>query len=95
MQNLVTADWLKQHLHNDNVVVVDIRGSVSSDDLGGGRQKATYAGSPEAYAEGHIPGAVFIDWTKDIVDPNAEVKAQIAEPEAFASAMEERGIGDG
>lgn len=92
--DLVTVDWLQQHLHDDNLVVVDIRGSVTAEDLGGGRQSATYAGHPEAYAAGHIPGAVFVDWTKDIVDPDGEVKAQIASPEAFAREMESRGIGD-
>lgn len=92
--DLVTVEWLQQHLNDENVVVVDIRGSVTSEDLGGGRQRATYAGHPDAYAEGHIPGAVFIDWTKDIVDPDGEVKAQISSPESFKEAMESRGIGD-
>src|SRR4029078_9381546 len=46
------------------------------------------------YDEGHIPGAVYVDWTADIVDPDNPVKAQIAPPERFAAAMEERGIGD-
>lgn len=94
MANLVSVDWLQRHLHDEDVVVVDIRGSVSAEDLGGGRQRATYAGHPEAYAEGHIPGAVFIDWTTDIVDPEADVSAQIATPEAFAREMEVRGIGN-
>lgn len=92
--DLVTVEWLQQNLDDDNLVVVDIRGSVTSEDLGGGRQSATYAGHPEAYAAGHIPGSVFVDWTKDIVDPDGEVKAQIASPEVFARAMEARGIGD-
>lgn len=94
MANLVTVEWLKQHLQDDDVVVVDIRGSVTSEDLGGGRQRAAYAGHPEAYAAGHIWGAVFIDWTQDIVDPDGEVAAQIASPDAFAHEMEARGIGD-
>lgn len=94
MNQLVDVTWLQQHLNDSNVRVIDIRGSVSSEDLGGGRQRATYAGDPEAYAAGHIPGAMFVDWTKDIVDPDAEVKAQIARPEAFAAAMEARGVGD-
>lgn len=94
MSDLVTVDWLQDHLDNKNIVVVDIRGSVTSEDLGGGRQRASYAGHPEAYAAGHIPGSVFIDWTKDIVDPDGEVKAQIASPGAFAEAMEARGIGN-
>lgn len=94
MANLVSVEWLKQHLHDDDVVVVDIRGSVTTEDLGGGRQAATYAGHPEAYAEGHIPGAVFIDWTKDIVDPDGEISEQICSPEVFAGEMTARGIGN-
>lgn len=94
MELLVTAQWLKSHLDDDNLVVVDIRGSVVSENLGGGRQKSTYAGHPHVYAAGHIPGSVFVDWTKDIVDSNAAVKAQIASPDVFATAMETRGIGD-
>ena len=94
MSDLVTVGWLQQHLGDENIVVVDIRGSVTSEELGGGRQRASYAGHPEAYAAGHIPGSVFIDWTKDIVDPDGEVKAQIASPESFSHAMESRSIGD-
>lgn len=94
MQQLVTVEWLKEHLCDDDIVVMDIRGSVTSEDLGGGRQKATYVGHPEEYAAGHIPGSVFVDWTKDIVDPHADVKAQIAQPADFAAAMEARGVGD-
>lgn len=93
MDQLVTAEWLRQHLQDDHLIVVDIRGSVTSEDLGGGRQRAMYAGHPEEYAAGHIPGSVFINWTTDIVDPQGDVKAQIASPEAFARAMEQRGIG--
>lgn len=94
MANLVSVDWLKMHLDDDNLIVVDIRGSVTKEDLGGGREHATYTGHAEAYAEGHIPGSVFIDWTKDIVDPDAQVKAQISSPESFAQVMESLGIGD-
>ena len=94
MANLVTVSWLKQHLNDDDIVVVDIRGSVTTEDLGGGRQRATYSGDPDAYTASHIPGAVFIDWTVDIVDLEGEVKAQIASPESFARVMESRGVGD-
>lgn len=92
--SLVTTKWLAEHLEDPQVRVVDIRGSVTTEDLGGGRQRATYAGAPERYAVGHIPGSVFIDWTTDIVDPDAEVKAQIAPPDRFAAVMERIGVGD-
>lgn len=92
--DLVDVDWLAERFDKPGIRVVDIRGAVKTEELGGGRQRATYAGAPEEYLEGHIPGAVFIDWTRDIVDPDAEVKAQIALPERFKETMELRGIGD-
>ena len=63
-EQLVSVDWLADHLDHPGVRVVDIRGYVRTTDLGGGRQEATYAGAPEEYAAGHIPGAVFVDWTQ-------------------------------
>lgn len=93
--DLVNVEWLSTHLDDPGLRVVDIRGYVQTEDLGGGRQKSTYRGAPEEYAEGHIPGAVFVDWTRDIIDPDATVKAQVAPPDRFRAAMEERGIGDG
>lgn len=92
--SLVSAEWLADRLEDERIRVVDIRGSVTTEDLGGGRQRASYAGAPERYAAGHIPGAGFVDWTTDIVDPEAPVKAQIAPPERFAAAMERIGVGD-
>ncbi|MGC4106489.1 MAG: sulfurtransferase [Thermomicrobiales bacterium] len=92
--DLVSVAWLAEHLADPQVRVVDIRGAVSATDLGGGRQAATYAGSPEAFAAGHIPGAVFVNWTTDIVDPDGDVKAQIAPPARFKAAMEAIGVGD-
>lgn len=32
---------------------------------------------PEVYAEGHIPGAVYIHWQNDLVNPDDPVKGQI------------------
>ncbi len=93
-EQLVSVDWLADHLDHPGVRVVDIRGYVRTTDLGGGRQRAEYAGAPEEYAAGHIPGAVFVDWTSDITDPDNLVKAQLAGPERFTGAMESRGIGD-
>jgi thiosulfate/3-mercaptopyruvate sulfurtransferase len=91
---LVTTDWLQEHLGDPGVRVVDIRGYVATRPVEPGVESATYRGAPEEYAAGHIPGAVFVAWTKDIVDLGDPVPAQIAGPEAFARAMGERGIGD-
>ena len=91
---LVSADWLQDHLGDPKIRIVDIRGYVATRPVAPGVEEATYRGAPEEYAAGHVPGSVFVDWTKDIVDPDDPVPAQIAGPERFARAMGERGVGD-
>ncbi len=92
--SLVGTDWLKEHLNDPDLRVVDIRGYVKKTDLGNGRQRAEYLAARDEYDEGHIPGAVYIDWTRDITDPEDAVPAQIAPPDRFASVMGSLGIGD-
>jgi len=91
---LVTADWLAEHLHDLDIRVLDIRGSVTTRTTEPGVEVATYRGAPEEYAAGHIPGALFVDWTIDIVDLDDTVTAQLARADDFARAMSERGVGD-
>jgi thiosulfate/3-mercaptopyruvate sulfurtransferase len=78
---LVTTAWLADHLDDSNVAVVDMRWRED----GSGRAR---------YDRGHIPGAVFVDWASDIVDPDAPVAFALAPPDRFARVMQERGIGD-
>jgi thiosulfate/3-mercaptopyruvate sulfurtransferase len=46
------------------------------------------------YGQGHIPGAVYLDWSKDIVDPDHHLAFMLAPSGRFAAAMEDRGIGN-
>jgi thiosulfate/3-mercaptopyruvate sulfurtransferase len=91
---LVTTDWLADHLEDENFRVVDIRGYVKKTDLGRGRQRADYLPAREEYDEAHVPGAVYVDWTRDITDPDDSVPAQVAPPERFAALIGSLGIGD-
>jgi len=75
---LVTTDWLADHLEDENFRVVDIRGYVKKTDLGRGRQRADYLPAREEYDGAHVPGAVYVDWTRDITDPDDPVPAQVA-----------------
>jgi thiosulfate/3-mercaptopyruvate sulfurtransferase len=47
--------------------------------------------APEAYRQGHIPGAVHLEW-KALKDPDNEV--YVIPPEPFAALMSRLGIGD-
>lgn len=78
---LVTPSWLSARLSDPNVVVVDQRW----DGDGRGRMR---------YEEGHVPGAVFLDWTADIVDSEHRYAFMLAPPDRLASALGRCGIGD-
>ena len=88
----VTCEWLNQNLSNPGIRVVDMRGYVVAKRVDPGLEEATYKGAHEEYLHGHIPGAVYADWTQDIIDKTDSVSVQIAPPEVFAQAMAERGI---
>lgn len=48
---LVTTTWLKQHLKNPDVFVLDVRSAIDG-------------GGADAFAKGHIPGAFHSDYDK-------------------------------
>ena len=48
---LVSVEWLNGHLHDKNLVVLDIRSAIDG-------------GGAKAYAEAHIPGSVYSDYDK-------------------------------
>ena len=78
---LVGTEWLASNLGRHGLVVVDLRWRED----GSGRTR---------YEAGHVPGAVYLDWSVDIVDPDHEVAFMLAPPDAFAAAMERIGVGD-
>jgi thiosulfate/3-mercaptopyruvate sulfurtransferase len=88
----VSTDWLATHLADAQGPaprVVDIRGKVLPPGT-----KPRYLAKRADYDAAHIPGAVFVDWTRDIVDPDDPVPMQVALPAAFATKMAEIGVGD-
>jgi thiosulfate/3-mercaptopyruvate sulfurtransferase len=92
--SLVQTEWLAEHLDDPDLRVVDIRGYVKKRDLGNGRQEAEYLAARDEYDEAHVPGAVYVDWTRDITDPGDPVPVQVAPPDRFAALMGSLGIGD-
>ncbi len=90
---LVETSWLSEHLNDPHLRIVDMRGYVRNV-VKDGVPDALYVGARDEYMQGHIPGALYIDWSSDIVDPNGAVEAQIAPAERFAEVMGHLGIGD-
>jgi thiosulfate/3-mercaptopyruvate sulfurtransferase len=79
---LVEPAWLAAHLADSDVRVVDARG------LGDGTGR-------ELYRQGHLPGAVHLDWQRDLSWTDGRgVGYLLLPPEPFATVMEAAGIGD-
>lgn len=84
---LVTTAWLAEHLEDSKVRIIDIRGHV----LPASAPTPHYYAHHDAYVQAHLPGAMFIDWTRDIVQPESRSQ-DIADPAAFAALMGRLGI---
>jgi thiosulfate/3-mercaptopyruvate sulfurtransferase len=55
---VVSSDWLQDHLHDPQVVVVDCRFALMQPALG-----------QQQYQAGHIPGAFYLDLNQDLSSP--------------------------
>lgn len=47
---------------------------------------------PEVYAEGHIPGAVYVNWQTDLTNPDDPVKGQILTAQQLEALLGRLGI---
>ena len=86
---LVTTAWLEEHLNDPDLRIVELRGAV----LPPTAPPPHYYTDREGYESGHIPGAVFVDWQIDIVEPGSPSN-DVASPERFAALMSALGIGN-
>lgn len=68
---LVTADWVEDHLNDENVVLIEVDEDV------------------EAYDKGHIPGAIKLDWKKDLQDG---VRHDFISKERLEQLLSEKGV---
>lgn len=91
---LAEPDWLAEHLDDPSIRIVDMRGVVRTTTAANGEQQAVYEGLRHEYQADHIPGAVFLDWTADIIDPDDPVPTQVAPPARIAEVLGRAGIGD-
>src|SRR5262245_15422993 len=81
---LVSCEWLASHVSDPDVRVADVRWSLVEKDKG-----------RSAYAQAHVPGAVFLDVDTELAAPRGQGPGRhpLPTPEAFAAAMSRAGIG--
>ena len=90
MDSLVSAEWLKEHIDDADLVVIDATVLVSMD--AHGNYESTSGRSQ--YDEGHIPGAVFADLKGNLRDAENPLEFGMPSPEQFALVMGSLGIHD-
>lgn len=85
---LVQTDWLHEHLDDSDLRIIEIRGKV----LPPSQPPPHYLSDRAGYEAAHIPGAVYVDWQVDIVEPGSPSN-DIAAPARFSALMQSLGIG--
>lgn len=84
VSHLVTTAWLADHLNDDNLRVYDCTAHFSPD--------FRVIPGAESYAEGHIPGAAFLDIMADFSDHDSPLMFTLPAEAAFAEALGRAGI---
>ncbi|VEA72545.1 3-mercaptopyruvate sulfurtransferase [Serratia rubidaea] len=82
---LVTPQWLEQHLHDADLVLVDVRMSPP----GLTPKKDMQA----EFERGHLPGAVYFD-IDDVADKHSALPHMLPDAAAFGRAAGELGISE-
>ena len=92
MDTLVNAEWLKKHINDPELVLLDCT-VVTMPDEDDPRGLKNVSGRPE-YELGHIPNASFADLKTELCKTNDPVEFDLLSPEEFCSAMGRLGVGD-
>lgn len=92
MDILVTAQWLKEHINDPDLVILDCS-VVTVPDENNPRGLINVSGRPD-YDLGHIPNAGFADLKGELCKTNWPIEFDLLSPEQFCIAMGKLGVGD-
>lgn len=92
MDTLVSAAWLKQHINDPDLVILDCT-VVTMPDANDPRGLSNVSGRPD-YELGHIPNAGFADLKGELCHFNDPIEFDLLSPEQFCAAMGKLGVTD-
>ena len=92
MDTLVTAEWLKQHINESDLIVLDCT-VVTMPDTDDPRGLRNVSGRLD-YELGHIPNAGFADLKVELCQSNGPIEFDLLSPEQFCASMSELGVGN-
>ena len=91
-QYLVETEWLAQHLNDPAVRVLEVMLYLHPAEVPGGYRVES---GRATWAEGHIPGAGYIDLQEELSDRTSRLRFMMPPAQQFAEAMGRHGVGDG
>ena len=91
LPDIVSVEWLREHLNDVDLVVVDATTHLTTDADGSPHPLSGVA----TYRPEHIPGALFADLIEEFADPGSSLPATAPDHERFAAVAGALGIGDG
>ena len=92
MDTLVSAEWLKQHIDDPDMIVLDCT-VVTMPDEDDPRGISNVSGRPD-YELGHIPNAGFAELKGELCKTTGPVEFDLLSPEQFCEVMGRLGVGD-
>jgi thiosulfate/3-mercaptopyruvate sulfurtransferase len=87
--NLISATALHALLGDPSLRVVDATVHLSFDEHGPHVESGA-----STFAEGHVPGAVFVDQITELSNPEGEARFEAVDSATFAAALGSHGVGD-
>ena len=87
---LVSTDWLAKHLDEPSLRIFDTTVYLKHKEGGGYLPES----GAVHYADGHVPGAVFIDLIKELSDPATDIPFMMPPADRFAEILGEYGVDD-
>ena len=87
---LVETEWLADHLKDPKLRIIDASVIMTRQDDGTWMPSSGW----DDYQSNHIPGAQFVDLLAELQDQDADLSLMLPGPEAFATEISAKGIGD-
>ena len=80
--NLVSVEWLREHIHDNNVIVLDASWHLPAKERNG----------REEWGGVHVPGAGFFDYHNDIADQESDLPHMLPGEDLFTECVRSLGV---
>jgi len=88
---IVETGWLEENLEDPDLRILDCGVDYRLTEEG----RFEFTPARETWESGHIPGASFVDFARDVSDQTSRLPFMLPPPDAFGETMARHGLGGG